>query len=275
MKKAAFIGVGNMGGALIQAACRAIGPEEVVLSNRTPAKAAELARRLGCTAVEDNGSAASMAQYIFLCVKPQMLGAVAEELVPVLNRLHSQGEDRVIVSIAAGIQTGTIQSWLNGLTYDVPILRVMPNTCVAIGQGMLALTSASGADEAHLTGVEAILAQAGRVERIDERLMDQFTAVAGCGPAYVYQFIEALADGGVMAGLPRQQAQLYAAQTVLGAAAMVLESGVHPGALKDAVCSPGGSTIAGVAELEQCGLRSAAIRAVTAAFQKNVELGKA
>ena len=142
------------------------------------------------------------------------------------------------------------------------------------GQGMLALTAAPGVAEVHFGAVEEILSRAGRVERISEGLMDQFTAVAGCGPAYVYQFIEALADGGVMTGLPRREAQIYAAQTVLGAAAMVLESGEHPGALKDAVCSPGGSTIAGVAALERRAFRSAAIEAVLAAYEKNVSLGK-
>ena len=148
----------------------------------------------------------------------------------------------------------------------------MPNTCVAIGKGAVALC---GDEDEHLNAVENILHAAGLVERIPERLMDAFTSVAGCGPAFVYPYIEALADGGVMAGLPREQAMRYAAQTVLGAAAMVLECGKHPGQLKDEVCSPGGSTIAGVAELERHGLRAAAIDAVTASMARNKELGKA
>ena len=263
-----------MGGALARAACRAVGGDQVVISDHDAGKAAALAQELGCTAAAGNEEAVSAARYVFLCVKPQVLSGVLAQLAPVLNRCHEAGEDKVLVSIAAGIQTETIRGWLDGLAYPALVLRVMPNTCVELGQGMLALTTA-GAEEEHLTAVEEILAQAGRVERLEERLMDAFTAVAGCGPAYVYQMIEALADGGVLVGLPRAQAQVYAAQTVLGAAAMVLESGRHPGALKDAVCSPGGSTIAGVAALEACGFRSAGIRAVEAAFHKNVSLGKA
>lgn len=274
MKKAAFIGTGNMGGALIRAACRALGPEAVVIADHDRAKAAALAAELGCTAVNGNEAALEGAEYVFLCVKPQVLAGVVSGLIPVLNACHQAGEDKVLVSIAAGVTTATLSQWLSGAAYPVPILRVMPNTCVSIGQGMLALTAAEGVAEVCWQGVEAILACAGRVERIAEGQMDAYTAVAGCGPAYVYPFIEALADGGVMAGLPRQQAMVYAAQTVLGAAAMVLESGQHPGALKDAVCSPGGSTIAGVAALEERGFRSAAIQAVMAAYRKNMDLGK-
>lgn len=273
MKQAAFIGAGSMGGALIRAACRAVGAEQVVFTDRDAAKASALAEELGCECVPDNGSAAAGARFIFLCVKPQLLQMVLSGLLPVLERCSRAGEEKVLVSIAAGVQTSTIRGWLGDLADELPVVRVMPNTCAAIGQGMLALCASPDVKEEYLAGAASILAQAGRVERLEEYLMDQFTAVAGCGPAYVYQLIEALADGGVLVGLPRKQAQAYAAQTVLGAAAMVLECGEHPGALKDAVCSPGGSTIAGVAALERCGFRSAAIQAVKAAYEKNRELG--
>ena len=274
MKKVAFIGTGNMGGALIRAACRAVGPEEVVVTDYVREKASALARELGCTAVDTNDQAAAEAQYLFLCVKPQVLPGVAAGLAPALARCRRAGEEKVLVSIAAGIQISALKGCLQGVDPLPPVVRIMPNTCAAIGQGMLAMAAGPEVEESCLTGVEQILSCAGRVERLEESLMDQFTAVAGCGPAYVYQFIEALADGGVLVGLPRQQAQIYAAQTVLGAAAMVLESGQHPGALKDAVCSPGGSTIAGVAALERCAIRSAAIQAVAAAHEKNRDLGK-
>lgn len=274
MRQAAFIGAGNMGGALAQGACRALGPDQIVVCDHIPAKGEALAEKLGCTAAADNPAAVKEAQYIFLCVKPHLLSDVLKELFPALEASHSANEEKVLVSIAAGVQTKTLREYVSPLSFSIPILRVMPNTCAAIGQGMLALTAPADTPERYWAGVETILAQAGRVERVEERLMDQFTAVAGCGPAYVYQLIEALADGGVLVGLPRPQAQLYAAQTVLGAAAMVLETGEHPGALKDAVCSPGGSTIAGVAALEAGGFRAAAIRAVEAAYRKNIELGK-
>ncbi len=268
MKKAAFIGAGNMGGALIQAACEALGPEQVVITDHAYAKAEELAGKLGCTAVQDNGEALRQAEYVFLCVKPQVMEGVVKALVPALR----EKPDTVLVTIAAGIQIATLRGWLGDCS--PAILRIMPNTPAAIGMGMLALTGEPEAKEEHYQAVEAILAKAGRVERLTEGQIDAFSAVAGCGPAFVYPFIEALADGAVKVGLPRQQAMVYAAQMVLGSAAMVLESGKHPGQLKDEVCSPGGSTIAGVAALEARAFRSAAIEAVEAAYRKTVDLGK-
>ena len=271
MKKAAFIGVGNMGGALARAACRAIGPDQVVVANRTMEKAEALAAELGCAVAKSNADAVREAEYIFLGVKPQMMRAVLNTLAPVLAECP---EGRVLVSMAAGLQIGDMLPHLKKAGYDVPIVRIMPNTCVAIGKGMTAICTKEWWDESVLEDVEGILSATGRVERIDESLMDQFTAVAGCGPAFVYPYIEALADGGVSVGLPRKQAMEYAAQMVLGAAAMVLEGGKHPGQLKDEVCSPGGSTIAGVAELERGGLRAAAINAVQASYKRGTELGK-
>ena len=247
---------------------RAVGAEQVVIANRTRAKAEALAAELGCAVAQDNRAAAAQAEYIVLCVKPQMMEGVLSELAPAL------GEGQAVVSIAAGLTCGTLRGWLAGAQGRPALLRVMPNTPAAIGKGMLALCAEAGTAEEYLAGVEDLLAPAGRVERIAEGQMDAFSAVAGCGPAFVYPFIEALADGGVKVGLPRGQAVTYAAQMVLGAAAMVLESGKLPGQLKDEVCSPGGSTIAGVAALEERGFRSAAIQAVEAAFRRNQELGK-
>lgn len=273
MKKAAFIGVGNMGGALARAACRAIGADQVALYNRTPSKAEALAAELGCEVLDSAADAVWAAEYLFLGVKPSGMRALLEELAPQIRDRHRVGEDKVVVSMAAGLQIKDMRPHLAGAGYYVPVIRIMPNTCVAAGQGMTALCGGEAAD-AYIEGVEEILSATGRVERIPEGLMDQFSAVAGCGPAFVYPYIEALADGGVAAGLPRRQAVEYAAQMVLGAAAMVLESGKHPGQLKDEVCSPGGSTIAGVAELERHGLRAAAIDAVLAAYRKSRQLGK-
>ncbi|MBE5055988.1 pyrroline-5-carboxylate reductase [Pseudoflavonifractor sp. DSM 107456] len=266
MKQAAFLGTGNMGGALVRAACRSVGAEEVILSNRTRAKAQALADETGCSVAEDNRVAAESARYLFLGVKPHMVRQLLEEIAPVLTR------GQVLVSMAAGLTTETLASWA---PEGVPILRIMPNTPSAIGKGMTALCAALGVAEEHLAAVETILAGSGRIERLEERLMDAFSAVAGCGPAFVYPFLEAMADGGVLAGLPRKQAMVFAAQTMLGAAALVLESGEHPGALKDAVCSPGGSTIEGVAALERHGFRGAVLDAVEAAWKKNTALGKA
>ncbi len=274
MKKAAFIGVGNMGGALARAACRAVGADQVVLFNRTPDKAKALGAELGCEVVDSAADAAWAAEYLFLGAKPDGVPALLEELGPQLRDRHRVGEDKVAVSMAAGLTIKDLRPHLAGAGYYVPVVRVMPNTCVAIGKGMTALCAGEAVGEEYIRGVEEILAATGRMERIPEGMMDQFSAVAGCGPAFVYPYIEGLADGGVMAGLPRAKALEYAAQMVLGAAAMVLESGKHPGQLKDEVCSPGGSTIAGVAELERHGLRSAAMDAVMASWRRSMELGK-
>ena len=274
MKKAAFIGVGNMGGALARAACRALGPDQVVVSNRTLAKAEALAAELGCTVAKSNTDAVREAEFIFLGVKPHLMRALLSTLAPVLADCCAGGAGKVLVSMAAGVRIEDMCPHLKQAGYDVPILRIMPNTCVAIGQGMTALYAEVWVDESVLEDVEMILSASGRVDRVPESLFDQFSALAGCGPAFVCLFIEALADGAVSTGLPRAQAMEYAARTVLGAAAMVLESGKHPGQLKDEVCSPGGSTIAGVAELERGGLRAAAINAVQAAYKRNTELGK-
>jgi len=268
MKQAAFLGTGNMGGALVRAACRGVGGGAVLIANRTAAKAEALAAETGCTACGSNAQAAAGAEYVFLCVKPHLLHGLIREIAPALT------EGQALVSIAAGVTTATLADWAAEAGCKTPILRVMPNTPSAIGKGMLALCAAPGTAEEHFAAVERILAPAGLIRRVDEGQMDAFSAVAGCGPAFVYPFIEALADGGVMAGLPRKDAIAYAAQTLLGAAAMVLESGEHPGKLKDDVCSPGGSTIRGVAALERCGFRDAAIQAVWAAYQRNIELGR-
>lgn len=264
MKKAAFIGTGNMGSALVRAACRALGAENVAVANRTASKAEELASETGCQAFPSNRAAAESAEYIFLCVKPKLIQGVAEELADLMP-------GKAVVSVAAGVLLDDLQTWVGE---EVPLLRIMPNTPCAIGKGMTALAGGKTAKEKNFTDVEMILSATGRVERLEEGLMDAFSAVAGCGPAFLYPYIEALADGGVAAGLPRDKALRYAAQTALGAASMVLETGGHPGKLKDDVCSPGGSTIAGVAELERHGLRAAAIDAVLAAWKKNMQLGK-
>ncbi len=263
-----------MGGALARAAVQALGADQVILSNRTAAKAEALADELGCAAAANNAEAVREAEYIFLGVKPHMMADLLKDLSPTLARCHEVWNDKVLISMAAGRTIDSLRPHLAGAGYDVPLLRIMPNTCVAIGKGMTALCAAPGTDEEYPAAVEEILSASGRVERIAESQMDAFSAVAGCGPAFIYPYIEALADGGVMAGLPRQKALAWAAQMAMGAASMVLETGEHPGALKDAVCSPGGSTIAGVAALERGGLRAAAIDAVVAAWKRNGELGK-
>lgn len=265
MKKAAFIGTGSMGSALARAACRALEPDQVVVTNRTFSKAETLAKELGCAVSRTNREAAQAAEYLFLCVKPQQIQTVITEIQSELQA------GKKLVSVAAGVKIRNLEDWAQ---QEVPVFRIMPNTPCAIGKGMTALAGGSYVQEKHWHEVESILSASGQVDRVGESLFDAFSAVAGCGPAFFYLYLEALADGGVAAGLSRQAALHYAAQTAVGAAGMVLETGKHPGKLKDEVCSPGGSTIAGVAALERHGVRAAAIDAVLAAWEKGKQMGE-
>ena len=264
--KIGFIGTGNMGAALAQAVCKSMGGQDILLANRTPAKAEALARELGA-ATGTNADAAKSCGWIFLGVKPQMMAGMLEGIAPILK----ERKDRfVLVTMAAGLSCARIQEMAGGA---YPVIRVMPNTPAAIGKGVLQFCGL-GATQEELEQFQTMMAPAGLVDQVPENLIDAASAVSGCGPAFAYLFIEALADGGVACGLPRDKAMAYAAQMVSGAAQMVLESGKHPGALKDAVCSPGGTTIQGVRTLEEHGFRAAAMDAVIAAYEKTLSLAK-
>lgn len=261
-----FIGVGNMGGALARAAARVLEPDALVLSNRTAEKAQALAEELGCRAASVDETARK-SRFLFLGVKPQMMAGLMEQLAPIL----AAREDRfVLVSMAAGLTMERVRGLAGGA---YPIIRIMPNTPVSVGAGLIQYDHRDVTQQ-ELKSFCHALSQGGLLDPLPEALIDAGSAVAGCGPAFADLFVEALADGGVACGLPRQKAQLYAAQMLLGSARLILESGQHPGQLKDAVCSPGGSTIAGVRALERQGFRSACMEAVAAAFEKSAELGK-
>ncbi len=260
-----FIGCGNMGSAIARAVCKSCDPQSVLLANRTPEKAVKLAQELGCRT--GTNAQAAACDWVFLGVKPQMMEAMLSDISTVLAQKSSR---TVLVSMAAGLTTDRIREMSGS---NNPIVRIMPNTPCAIGAGVIQYCTLdlTEAEESTLT---AMLQPAGLVDKLAENLMDAASSVSGCGPAFLYPIIEALADGGVAVGLPRDKALAYAAQMVAGSARMVLESGQHPGALKDAVCSPGGSTIQGVRVLEQRGVRGAFIDAVQASFGKNVDMGK-
>lgn len=261
-----FIGTGNMGGALARAACRRVPSDQVFLSNRTAEKARSLAEELGCRTA-DNQAVAESADFIFLGVKPQMMADLLSDIGPILAQRPSRF---ILVSMAAGLTIQRIQELAGG---PYPVIRIMPNTPAAIGEGMILYTCGDGvAPDEEQVFLDA-MAGAGRFSPLAENLIDAGSAVSGCGPAFLDLFLEALADGGVACGLPRAQALEFAAQMAVGAGRLVLESGSHPGALKDAVCSPGGSTIQGVRALEVAGFRSAVMEAVIAAWEKNRALG--
>lgn len=264
-----FIGCGNMGSALAKAAAKSdmILPGQICLANRTMSKAEKLAETLGGALVGTNKEIAKCCQYIFLGVKPQMMQEVLEEIAPVLK---NRTDRFVLVTMAAGLTMETIQE-MAGDHY--PVIRLMPNTPAAVGSGMILYCSTKTHLDEMVTFLHMMKA-AGKFDELQETLMDAGSALTGCGPAFAYLFIEALADGGVACGLPRAKAQEYAAQMLLGSAEMVLKTGQHPGALKDAVCSPGGSTIQGVRALEKGGFRGTVFEAVDAAYEKTKELGK-
>ena len=262
-----FIGTGNMGGALAKAARKKLCGAEILLTNRTAAKAEALARELDCR-TGSNADAAAEGRYIFLGVKPQMMRGLLGEIAPVL----AQREDRfVLVTMAAGLTMAQISDAAGG---EYPVIRIMPNTPCAVGAGVVLYDSNALVTEEELREFTDAMSGAGTLDRLDEHLIDAGSAVAGCGPAFACIFIEALADGGVTVGLPRAKALMYAARMLEGTARLMIETGQHPGTMKDAVCSPGGSTIAGVRALENGGLRAAAMNAVIAAHQRNQELGK-
>ena len=265
MKKIGFIGVGNMGGTLARVALEYT--DNVLVSSRTLDKAQAFAAQFGGSAI-DNAALAAQAEIIFLGVKPRKMQGLFDEIAPVLQ----QRTDRfVLVSMAAGLTTAQIGQ-MAGCSCSV--LRIMPNTPCLYGKGCIPYCKNAAATAEDCRDLEAILGAAGWIAPLDEGLMDAAGAVSGCGPAFAYVFIEALADGGVACGLPRATAQILAAQMLSGAAEMVLRSDKHPALLKDEVCSPGGSTIAGVRALEEGGFRAAGQNAVLAACQRSKELGK-
>ena len=261
-----FIGTGNMGGALARAAAKVMAPETIFLSNKTHAKAELLAEQLHCAAVSPSAAAATCG-YILLGVKPQMMAGLLADLAPILA---ARTDRFILVSMAASLTMDSIRKMAGG---NYPVIRIMPNTPISTGHGVI-LYDCLDVTEDELTVFTHNLSGSGLLDRLPEHLMDAGTAVAGCGPALADLFVEALADAGVVNGLPRAKAQRYAAQMLKGAAALILESGQHPGQLKDAVCSPGGSTIAGVRALEQRAFRAAVMEAVDAAVKRTKELGK-
>ena len=260
------IGTGNMGGTLARAAVRGLGREKVLLSDKLADKAASLAQELGC-ASDTVQRVAEHCRFIMLGVKPQMMADMLAEIAPVLA---AREERFVLVTMAAGLTMEQIGSMAGG---NYPIIRIMPNTPASIGEGMILYTANQLVTDQEMSDYLQAMRAAGRFDRLDEKLFDAGGSVSGCGPAFAYLFIEALSDGGVACGLPRAQAMQYAAQMMVGAAKLVLESGQHPGALKDAVCSPGGSTIAGVRALEEKGFRAACMDAVIQAVERTKELG--
>jgi len=264
--KIALIGAGNMTEALVAGLLKACltSQEHLYATDVLPERQAHLQKRYGIRAGGDNPDAAAWGQVVVLSVEPQVLDHVLDEIARAVM------PDCLIISVAAGYPIARAAS---RLPPGSKIVRVMPNTPSSVLEGVSAVTFGTGISEEDAGVARAILESVGKVVVVDERLMDAVTGLSGSGPAYVYLMIEALADGGVKMGLPRPVAELLAAQTVLGAARMLIETGEHPGRLKDRVASPGGTTIAGLHKLEEGRVRASLIAAVEAAAKRSAELG--
>ena len=258
--KYGFLGCGNMGSAIARALAKAT--TDMVFTDRSK-KAEKLALELGC--IYGSADVVARCDRIFLAVKPNMMASVLEPLREVLAQRKP-----LLITMAAGLTISKIEEMAGT---QLPVIRIMPNTPVAVGKGMIQYCANDLVDDATLQDFLSDMRFTGKLDRLDEHLIDAATALSGSGPAYMYILMEALADGAVSCGIPRTKAMEYAAATMAGAAEMVLQTGMHPGALKDAVCSPGGSTLVGIRTLEQRGFRSAAIDCVIAAFEKNKQLG--
>ena len=260
--KYGFIGCGNMGSAIAKALRRQTA--DIMIADPAPSAKA-FADTLGAV-YTDNETLVSSCDRVFLAVKPHLMKGMLTPLQPILAE-----KKPLLITMAAGLEIAQIRSFAG---CDLPIIRIMPNTPVALGKGMIQYCRNSLVADDILADWLKDMADCGRLDPLEERLIDAAAALSGAGPAFMYMFIEALADGAVACGIPRPKAYEYAAATMAGSAEMVLASGQHPGALKDAVCSPGGSTIAGVRALEEGGFRAAAMNCVIAACQRNKELGK-
>jgi pyrroline-5-carboxylate reductase len=266
-KRIAVLGAGTMGQAIVGGLVKAGHPRRsLVATTRTPASARALTRSLGVRVTTDNVAAASGADVVVLALKPMNVAPVCRALAE--GQALKRGA--LVISIAAGVRIEALSAILGP---RVPVIRAMPNTPCAIGRGLTVLSPGARASEPHLALARKLFAPLGRVLELEEKHMDTVTGLSASGPAFVFVMIEALADGGVARGLPRLVAIEMAAQMVFGAAAMVLESGRHPAALKDDVTTPAGCTIAGILTLEDGRIRSVLSRAVEVASVRAAELG--
>jgi pyrroline-5-carboxylate reductase len=262
-----FLGAGKMATALAKGFLQAglVTPAQIIASDSSEAAAATFGKAVGTKTTAYNPDVMAFANVIFLAVKP-------DQVIPVLSEIREHfTEKHLLISIAAGVSIAKLEA---ALEPGARVVRVMPNTPALVGASASAFASGKSASRADTELTEKLLSSVGVAFHVKESLLDAVTGLSGSGPAYAYLFIEAMSDGGVAAGLPRDVATRLAAQTVLGAAKMVLETGMHPGTLKDMVTSPGGTTIEGVHELEKGSLRGTVMSAVRAASDKAKRLGQ-
>jgi len=263
--RVAVLGAGKMGSILIKALIdkHGIAPDRVRATVAHENRAHELSHKLGINVTTDNPSAVDAADIIFVCVKPQVVQELMEQISDKVSA------DQLVISVAASVHTSQIESALGA---GAAVIRAMPNTPCVLGQGMTAICKGQYAKPEHVEAATSLFNAVGRTVVVDEKHMDAVTGLSASGPAYIYIILESLAEAGVKVGLPRDVATLLAAQTTLGAATVVLETGDHPALLKDAVTTPAGCTIDGIMELEEGKLRVTLIKAVVKATQRAKEL---
>jgi pyrroline-5-carboxylate reductase len=263
--RVAILGTGKMGGILLQAFLKnnLLGPDQIFATVHHPERAQALSVQYGIEMTTDNLAAALQADVILLGVKPVQVPALVEQIRPALS------PDKLLLSIAASVKTRSIE---DAAGCDLAVIRAMPNTPAMLAAGITALCAGRFVSEQQMAIAQRIFQTVGRTVVVDEKHMDAVTGLSGSGPAFLYIIIEALAEAGVNVGLPRDVATLLAAQTTLGSARMVLETGYHPALLKDAVTTPAGCTVDGILELEEGGLRVTLIKAVKRATQRAKEL---
>ena len=254
-----FIGMGNMGYAILEGAKDFFGKEEIIFHRKSEEKMKKLSDEEGIQFMESNKAVVSNAKYIIMAVKPQMFDKIINEINEVMN------DDKVIISLAPGFTIEQLKEKFSAGR----IVRSMPNTPAMVGEGMTGVCyDAEEFSRDEIETIEKIFSSFGKMKIVDEKLMNAVVCASGSSPAYVFMFMEALADSVVKCGLPRQEAYAFVAQTVLGSAKLMLETGKHPGELKDMVCSPGGTTIAGVGALEKNGFRKSLFEATEACYNK-------
>ena len=267
MKKIGFIGAGNMAGAIIGGIIKSnlVESQNVIASAKTMTNLNKLKDEYNINVTLDAREVVKNSDIVFMAVKPNIFDGVLESVKDLI------GDEKIVVSIAAGKSISSIENIIGD---EKKIIRTMPNTPALVNEGMSALCPNKNIEDEELKIVKGIFDSFGKSEVVGEYLIDSVIGVSGSSPAYVFMFIEAMADAAVVGGMPRKQAYNFAAQSVLGAAKMVLESGKHPGELKDMVCSPGGTTIEAVKVLENEGMRSSVINAVCACIEKSKEMSK-
>lgn len=266
-KTVGFIGCGNMGQAILRGILdtRWVAPSKVMVSTSRESTQNEIKDQFETQVTGSNKEVARFSDYLFLAVKPHLYEEVINEIKDEIK------SDAIIIGMAAGVTLDKMENWFETAR---KIVKIMPNTPVAVKEGLIAMSVSPNLSDIDTENIMAMLSKIGRVSLIEERHMDVITGISGSSPAYVYMFIEAMADAAVKNGLPRKEAYEISAQAVMGAAKMVLETGIHPGLLKDMVTSPGGTTIEAVAMLEEKGMRHAVISAVDICIEKSRNMSK-